>query len=70
MNLIQQQEDKFIEGQRKDMPNLSHDMELAMRVAYADAAFTFRIVGQHEGDNKRKQSIIDALGLVEERESC
>ena len=65
-SLIQQQENKFIKGEKEKMPNMPHKEELAMRIAYSNGASLFRIIGQQEGDSRRKKAIIDALGLVEE----
>ena len=65
MSLIQEKTNKFIKEKRKEMGELNHDMELGMRIAYAEAAFTFRILGQHEGDQRRTKAIVDALGLIE-----
>ena len=71
--VIKQQEDKFIDEIKKGMAEkegkMSHEMENGMRVAYSSAAFTFRILGRHEGDGARRREIFDALGFDREEES-
>ena len=67
---IKEQENKFIEKQRKDIVDsggkLLHETEMAMRLAFSYAATMFLVLGRHEGDESRKRKIIDALGLMEE----
>lgn len=70
MTLGKSLEDKYVEEMKKGLNGrpLGHTTEIVMRHAYANAAVTFREIGWYEGDQSRKDKIVNALGLIEEEE--
>lgn len=70
--LEQMKVDKFIKKEKESLEKaypgtkMSHDTEMAMRLAYSVAAHDFRQIGWEEGVAWQKKQVMKALGVIEQ----
>ena len=63
---IKEQENKYVSDMKRGGIKMTPHTELAARMGFTAGANLFRVIGQHEGDQARRNKIIDALGIVAE----